>query len=52
MKEPIITKKNEIDWYVSLRPIERYLNIERENSLLISKFGNIKSEKDSHLREK
>ena len=52
MKEPAVKHKNEIDWYVSHKPIEKYLNIDRNDKLKISKFVNIKSEKDPRRKDK
>jgi len=52
MKEPAIKQKNEIDWYISRKPIEKYLNIDRNDKIIISKFLNIKSEKDSRRKDK
>jgi len=52
MKEPAIKHKNEIDWYISHKPIEKYLNIDRNNKLIISRFVNIKSEKDPRRKDK
>ena len=51
MKAPAIKQKNEIDWYISRKPIEKYLNIERNDKLLISKLIHIKSEKRSRRKD-
>jgi hypothetical protein len=51
MKAPAIKQKNEIDWYISRKPIEKYLNLERNDKFIISKFVNIKSEKASRRED-
>ncbi len=52
MQEPAIKQKNEIDWYISHKPIEKYLNIDRNDKSIISEFVNIKSEIDSRRKDK
>ena len=52
MEEPAIKQKNEIDWYISHKPLEKYLNIDRNEKLIISKFVNIKSKKKIRRKDK
>ena len=52
MKEPVIKQENKIDWYISQKPIEKYLNIASNDNLITSKFVNRKSEKNSPRRKK
>ena len=45
MKKPFVKQENEIDWYVSYEPIEKYLKIDRMDNQTISKFVRLNSEK-------
>jgi len=44
MKKPFVKQENEIDWYVSQNPIEKYLKIDRVDNQTVSKFVRINSE--------
>ena len=50
MKKPFFKQEDEIDWYVSQNPIEKYLKIDRIDNQTTSKFVSIKS--DGHLSRK
>ena len=50
MKKPFVKQENEIDWYVSHEPIDKYLKIDRIDNQTVSKFVRINSEK--HLNRK
>ena len=50
MKKPFVKHENEIDWYVSQNPIEKYLKINRVDNQTVSKFVSINS--DDHFYRK
>ena len=51
MKKPFVKQENEIDWYVSYEPIEKYLKIDRMDNQTISKFVRINSEKHFYRKK-
>ena len=48
MRRPIAKQEKEIDWYVSQKPIEKYLKIDSQT---VSKFVCINSEKHFYLKK-
>ncbi len=50
MKKPFLKQEDDIDWFVSRKPIEKYLKIDRIDNQTTSKFVSIKS--DEHLSRK
>ena len=44
MEKPFAKQENEIDWYISKNPIDKYLKIDRVNNQTVSKFVWIYSE--------
>ena len=51
MKKQVITQENEIDWYVSQNPIERYLKVDRIDNQAVRKFVRINSERHSYRQK-
>lgn len=51
MKKPFAKQEEEIDWYVSRNPIEKYLKIDRVDSQTVSKFVSINSEKHFYQKK-
>ena len=51
MKKPFFRQEDDIDWFVSQKPIEKYLKIDRIDNLTTSKFVFIKSY-EHHSRKK
>lgn len=43
MRKPFVEQENEIDWYISQNPIEKYLKIDRVDHQTESKFVRINS---------
>ena len=51
MKKQVITQEDEIDWYVSLNPIDRYLKADRIDNQSVSKSVRINSKRHSYRQK-
>jgi len=51
MEEAFEKQDNQAGWYVSQKPIEKYLKIEKSRDSIISKFVNLKPEKHLHRQK-
>ena len=45
MKKPFFNQENGIEWYVNHNPVEKYLQIDKIDNQIASKFVNLNSEK-------
>lgn len=51
MRKPFVEQENEIDWYISQNPIEKYLKIDRVDHQTERKFVRINSEKGFYRKK-
>ena len=51
MKKQVITQENEIDWYVSQNPIERYIKVDRIDNQSVSKSVRKNSERHAYRQK-